>query len=146
MAAEARRAVELGYTARKQKARPYFESPIPQQDIEGNLRVRSQTQSPIVLHVGVPSLATAIQQDLCDGFLVGGGMSAVLRRAAILSAFNKPFFLQVVGTGITARLALHIGVRGMRLETVPDDGSPGWAEMQSRVQQGPVHTAGGELE
>jgi len=296
MAAEASRAVEMGYTAHKQKARPYFdviaqveavskvvpkhyqieldfnelllnagsavpllkeldafpnvamyESPIPQVDVEGNLRVRSQTRTPIVLHVGVPALSTAIQQDLCDGFVVGGGVSSVLRQAAILSAFNKPFFLQVVGTGITASLALHIGavathaswpavscfnmythqlirepiqvvggysrvpegpglgieldtaaiegfrtddptkpmpraiyallkpdgirtwypapepmqpnpywddfkagnqpigVRGMRLETVPDDGSAGWADLHRRVQHGPVHTTSSEL-
>ena len=291
MAAEASRAVELGYTSHKQKARPYFdpiaqveavskvvpphfrieldfnelllnagsavpllkeldafpnvamyESPIPQVDVDGNRRVRSQTHTPVVLHVGVPPLATAIQQDICDGFLVGGGVSSVLRQAAILSAFNKPFFLQIVGTGITASFALHVGAvathaswpavtcfntythqlirepiqviggysrvpeghglgveldmeaierlrtddatkpvpralyalvrpdgtrtwypapppmlpnpywddfkagnepigeRGVRLETVPDDGSADWADMHRRLQHGPVRT------
>ena len=223
-----------------------YESPVPQEDVDGNLRVRSQTRTPIVLHVGVPSLATAIQQDMCDGFLVGGGVSSVLRQAAILSAFNKPFFLQVVGTGITASLALHIGavathaswpavscfnmythqlirepiqvvggysrvpegpglgielntaaiegfrtedpskpvpraiyvlvkpdgtqtwypapvpmqpnpywddfkagnqpigVRNIRLEAVPDDGSKDWADLHRRVQHGPVHSSSSE--
>jgi L-alanine-DL-glutamate epimerase-like enolase superfamily enzyme len=295
MAAEASRAVELGYTAHKQKARPYFdvveqveavssvvpkhfrveldfnemllnagsalpllkeldtfanvalyESPIPQADVEGNLRLRSQTCTPTALHVGVPPLATAIQHDMCDGFVVGGGVSSVLRQAAILSAFNKQFFLQIVGTGITASFALHIGAvathaswpavscfnmyshqliaapiqveggysrvpegpglgveldtaalegfrtddltkpvpralyvlvrpdrtqtwypapvpmqpnpywddfiagnqpigdRGMRLETVPDDGSEAWADLHRRVQQGPVHCNRGD--
>ena len=292
MAAEALRAVELGYTAHKQKARPYFdviaqveavskvvpkyfrieldfnelllnagsavpllkeldsfanvamyESPVPQVDVDGNRRVRSQTRTPIALHVGAPPLATAIQQDICDGFVVGGGVSSLLRQAAILSAFNKQFFLQVVGTGITASLALHVGAvathaswpavscfnmyshqliqepirvvggysrvpegpglgieldmaaieefrtdnsmkafpralyalvrpdgtrtwypaplpmmpnpywddfktgsepigeRGVRLETIPDDGSVDWANMHRRVQHGPVRTS-----
>jgi L-alanine-DL-glutamate epimerase-like enolase superfamily enzyme len=293
MAAEARRAVELGYTAQKQKARPYFdvraqveavsqvvpehfrieldfnellvnaasavpvlkdldtcsnvaiyESPIPQVDVDGGKRVRSQTRCAIALHVGVPPLAAALQQDLCDGFVVGGGASSVLRQAAILSAFNKPFFLQIVGTGITASFALHIGAvashaqwpavscfnmyahqmirepiqvvggysrvpetpglgyepdldaverfrttattkpvpraiyafvrpdgtrtyypapvpmepnpywddfkagnepigeRGVRLETIPDDGSAGWADLHRRLQSGPIRSRG----
>jgi L-alanine-DL-glutamate epimerase-like enolase superfamily enzyme len=158
MAAEARRAVELGYTAQKQKARPYldvraqveavskvvpehfrieldfnellvnaasavpllkeldqyprvaiYESPIPQVDVDGGKRVRSQTRCAVAMHVGAPPLAVAIQQDLCDGFVVGGGARSALQQAAVLSAFNKPFFLQIVGTGITASFALHIG-------------------------------------
>ena len=38
-----------------------------------------------------------------------------------------------------------IGVRGIRLETVPDDGSASWADLHRRVQHGPVRTANCEL-
>ncbi len=158
-AAEAARAVELGYTAHKQKARPWFdvyeqvaqtvarvpeyfkldldfnglldnaadavsvlrelektpnvaifESPIPQGDVAGNKRVRSQTRCAIAMHYGSPPIATALREDVCDGFVIGGGATAVLRQQHTAQEWNKPFWLQLVGTGLTTLFAVHLGV------------------------------------
>jgi L-alanine-DL-glutamate epimerase-like enolase superfamily enzyme len=158
MAAEAQQAVAAGYTAHKQKARPWYdvveqtrrtsavvppdfsldldfnghlvnaaaavpvtkqldafanvkiyESPIPQGDVAGNQRIRSQTRCAIAMHYGSPPIMTALREQVCDGFVVGGGASAVRRQAAVAREANMPFWLQLVGTGITTTFAMHQG-------------------------------------
>lgn len=84
-----------------------FESPIPQGDVAGNKYLRSQTCIPIAMHVGNPPLMTALQEDVCDGFVVNGGATQVLHEARVIAQANKVFWLQLVGTGITAAWALH---------------------------------------
>ena len=85
-----------------------FESPIPQEDVQGNRFLRSQTRVPIAMHYGSPPIFTALKEDVCDGFVIGGGASAVLRQAAVAAAADKVFWLQLVGTGITATWAVHL--------------------------------------
>lgn len=85
-----------------------YESPIPQGDVAGNRFLRSQTRVPIAMHYGSPPILTALQEDVCDGFVIGGGATAVLRQAAVAAAADKVFWLQLVGTGITATWALHL--------------------------------------
>ena len=85
-----------------------FETPIPQGDVEGNRFLRSQTRVPIAMHYGVPPVMTALKEEVCDVFVVGGGASAVLRAAAVAAMANKSFWLQLVGTGVTATFALHL--------------------------------------
>jgi len=41
--------------------------------------------------------------------VVGGGASSVLRQAAFCSQVDMPFWLQLVGTGLTAAYSLHFG-------------------------------------
>jgi galactonate dehydratase len=84
------------------------ESPIPQEDVEGNRYLRSQTRLPIAMHYGSPPVMTALKEGVCDVFVIGGGATAVLRSAAVAEGFNKPFWLQLVGTGVTAAFALHL--------------------------------------
>ena len=86
-----------------------FESPIPQEDVEGNALLRGKVTRPIVLHYGSPPIQTAIQREVCDGFVVGGGALRVRRQGELAAQFNKPFFLQMVGTGLTAAFMLHFG-------------------------------------
>ena len=45
---------------------------------------------------------------MCDGFVNCGGVSEVIRNAYTCAEFNKPFWLQWVGTDITATMALHL--------------------------------------
>jgi L-alanine-DL-glutamate epimerase-like enolase superfamily enzyme len=85
-----------------------FESPIPQGDVAGNRFLRSQTHVPIAMHYGVPPVMTALKEEVCDVFVVGGGASAVVQTGAVAAMANKPFWLQLVGTGITATFALHL--------------------------------------
>ena len=44
-----------------------------------------------------------------DGFVVGGGATEVRRKGALCASFDKPFWLQMVGSGITTAYAVHIG-------------------------------------
>jgi L-alanine-DL-glutamate epimerase-like enolase superfamily enzyme len=157
-AAEARRAVELGYTSFKLKGRPWrdlleqlravsevvqpefkldvdfndhlltidqaipylkaveecpnvamFESPLPQGDVPAAKQLRCHIATPIAHHYGSPPIMTALREDVCDGFVVSGGASSVRRQATVAAEANKPFFLQLVGTGITTAWLLHLG-------------------------------------
>lgn len=86
-----------------------YESPIPQGDVEGNKKIRSQTRCPIAMHYGSPPIMTALREEVCDGFVIGGGASEVDRQARVAQEANKPFWLQLVGTGLTTTFALHLG-------------------------------------
>lgn len=86
-----------------------YESPIPQHDVAGNKFIRSQTRVAIAHHFGSPPIMTALKEDVCDGFVIGGGASSVKRQGIVAAAAEKPFFLQLVGTGITSTWSLHWG-------------------------------------
>ena len=100
-------AVRIMREMEKYKHLKIYESPIPQGDVAGNKYLRAQTCVPIAMHVGNPPLMTALKEDVCDGFVVCGGASQVLHEANIIAEANKVFWLQLVGTGITAAWALH---------------------------------------
>lgn len=85
-----------------------WESPIVQEDVGGNLELRRQLDVPIAQHVGRPQFTTQLREDICDGFVVEGGIANALAHGTICAEFNKPFWLQWVGTGITATLSLHV--------------------------------------
>jgi L-alanine-DL-glutamate epimerase-like enolase superfamily enzyme len=86
-----------------------YESPIMQRDVEGLRVLREKIKNPIALHFGNPPFPTATQGKVCDGFVIGGGIGRVLSEGTLAAAFDKPFFLQIVGTGITTALSLHLG-------------------------------------
>ncbi len=86
-----------------------YESPIPQNDVAGNKRICEATRVNIAMHYGTPEPATVVREGACDGFVIGGGASRVLQRAAFAAEVNMPFWLQLVGTGITAAYSLHFG-------------------------------------
>jgi L-alanine-DL-glutamate epimerase-like enolase superfamily enzyme len=86
-----------------------YESPIMQHDVEGQRLLRQKTTRPIALHFGEPPFPTAVREMVCDGFVVSGGVASVLRQAALAAAFEKPFWLQLVGTGLTTALSAHLG-------------------------------------
>ena len=75
------------------------------QDLEGARILRQQVRKPIVEHFREECL----HAHCCDGFVIGGAASAARRNGALAAAFNKPFWLQIVGTGITAAYAVHLG-------------------------------------
>ena len=86
-----------------------YEGPIPQRDVEGYRHLRRKTTRPIAAHLGLPPFAMAIREEMCDGFVLSGGISAILRDGALCAAFEKPLFLQMVGTGLTTALMAHLG-------------------------------------
>lgn len=86
-----------------------YESPIMQRDVEGHRQLRQKTTRPLALHFGDPPFPTVIRDEVCDGFVVGGGAASILRQATLAAAFEKPFWLQMVGTGLTTTMSLHLG-------------------------------------
>lgn len=86
-----------------------FESPIPQGDVEGNRMIHAQVTRPTALHYGSPPIQTVIRDEVCDGFVIGGGADRVRQEGTLAAQFNKPFFLQMVGTGLTTAFMLHFG-------------------------------------
>jgi len=87
----------------------FFETPIPQGDVEGNAVIRGKVSRPIAMHYGTPPIQTAIREEVCDGFVISGGAARVLRQAHVAEQMNKPFWLQLVGTGLTTAWMLHLG-------------------------------------
>ena len=86
-----------------------YETPIFQSDIEGNQAIRKATRVPVAMHYGNPAPLTALKQDVCDGFVIGGGATRVMQSGTVAGMADKPFWLQMVGTGITAAFSLHFG-------------------------------------
>jgi hypothetical protein len=86
-----------------------FESPIPQEDVAGNVQIRQRINRPVAMHYGSPPIMSALVHDVCDGFVVGEGASSNRRQALLLEQANKPFWLQLVGTGVTTTWAAHCG-------------------------------------
>lgn len=86
-----------------------IETPIPQADVSGNQQIRRRLNRPIAMHMGDPPIATAIKQDVTDGFILGGPARELLKTATVCEVANKPFWLQLAGTGITTAWAAHVG-------------------------------------
>ncbi|MCG9129399.1 mandelate racemase/muconate lactonizing enzyme family protein [Candidatus Poribacteria bacterium] len=86
-----------------------FESPIPQGDVEGNKEIRRNVDCPIAMHFGSPPYITCVQEDVCNGFVIGGGKSTVMNQGYQSAAADMPFWLQIVGNGITSTWAAHLG-------------------------------------
>jgi len=86
-----------------------FETPIPQSDVAGNATLRAKSRRAIALHFEEPDFLTATRERVCDGFAGHGeGVGSALHYAALAHAANLPFFVQVVGTGITTAFAAHL--------------------------------------
>ena len=86
-----------------------FESPIPQSDVEGNKQIRQAVDRPIAMHFGSPPYTTCVREDVCSGFVIGGGKSQVMREGQLSAAADMPFWLQIVGNGLTTTWAGHLG-------------------------------------
>lgn len=86
-----------------------YETPIPQGDIPGNQAIRKATRVKIAMHYGKPTPKIVIKEEVCDGFVIGGGATRLLHSANVAAMADMPFWLQLVGTGITAAFSLHFG-------------------------------------
>ena len=87
----------------------HFEGPIPMKDTPGNRRLTEALDAATVLHYGHPHPATVLREHTCDGFVLDGGLSHIRDAAAVSKTASRPFWLQLVGTGITAAFSLHCG-------------------------------------
>jgi L-alanine-DL-glutamate epimerase-like enolase superfamily enzyme len=86
-----------------------IETPIPQNDVAGNKQIRQRTGKPVTMHYGNPPAMTTLKEDIADGFVLCAGATRLTRQAAVCDEANKPFWLQLVGTGITTAWAAHLG-------------------------------------
>ncbi|MDP6019568.1 MAG: enolase C-terminal domain-like protein, partial [Candidatus Latescibacteria bacterium] len=99
----------IGRLEQKYSNLAIVESPIPQNDVAGNALLRRKIRSPIAMHIGNPPVMTAIREGVCDGFVIGGGASRVLKDGILAEKAGMPFWLQMVGTGLTTTFSLHLG-------------------------------------
>ena len=74
-------------------------------DIEGATRLQEAVQKRIVEHFN----ESCLHARCCGGFVVGGGVTSLLRTNALCASFGQPFWLQMVGTGITTAYCVHLG-------------------------------------
>lgn len=86
-----------------------FETPIPQSDIEGNKKIANSTRVHIAMHYGNPEAKACVQSGCCDGFVVGGGATSTMSAGRFCGQVQMPFWLQLVGAGLTAAFSLHFG-------------------------------------
>lgn len=86
-----------------------YETPIPQSDVEGNKAIRAAVRTPISLHYGTPEPVVVIREQVCDGFVIGGGARRVMEDGTVAAMAGMPFWLQLVGTGITAAFSIQLG-------------------------------------
>ena len=68
-----------------------FETPIPQDDILGNKQIRQSVNRPIAMHFGTPPYITSVRERVCDGYVIGGGKSEVVRQGALSAEAQMPF-------------------------------------------------------
>ena len=86
-----------------------FEDPIPRRDASGNHFLRTQIQSAIAHHYGTIGAREGLEMGgVCDGWVLGGGVSQIMRQGATAASLNMPFFLQMVGAAPTTTLSLHL--------------------------------------
>ena len=86
-----------------------FEDPIKRNDASGNRYMRTQIRTAIAHHYGtIPPREGIEMGGVCDGWVVGGGVSSITNQGATAAAMNMPFFLQMVGAGPTTALSLHL--------------------------------------
>ena len=45
---------------------------------------------------------------MCDGFVLGGGLSRIMAQGITAAGVNMPFFLQMVGAAPTTAMSLHL--------------------------------------
>ncbi len=86
-----------------------IEGPIPADDSAGNRRLRDALALPVAHHYSDALALRLSEGPICDGFVMAGGVSRILRGGHTAAALNMPFFLQMVGTGLTTAMAGHLG-------------------------------------
>lgn len=86
-----------------------FEDPIKREDAAGNRYMRTQIRTAIAHHYGtIPPKEGIEMGGVCDGWVVGGGVSSITNQGSTAAALNMPIFLQMVGAGTTTALSLHL--------------------------------------
>lgn len=106
---DAKRGIPVIKELAKYRQMDIFESPIPQVDAQGNAEIRAVTDVKIAMHYGTPDPEVVVKTGCCDGFVVGGGAAKVMKQGHEAEETGRPFWLQLVGTGITAAWSAQMG-------------------------------------
>lgn len=89
-----------------------FESPIPQEDVDGNRQLGGELDADIAQHNGRPSSLTELTQlqtGIVDEFVLGtGGPNRIKREAGLAAMADIPFWIQNLGV-LTAVFWTHLG-------------------------------------
>ncbi|NKB72075.1 MAG: enolase [Candidatus Latescibacteria bacterium] len=84
-----------------------YESPFHLfRDLDGARLLRQRIGKPLVEHFRFDYLPAGCVDALV---VYGGGLNKIRREAELAAAFNKPFWLQLVGAGLTTACAVHLG-------------------------------------
>jgi len=74
-------------------------------DIAGAVMLRQRVRKFVVDHF----TEEILHGRASDGFVIGATLQETMRQATLASEFRTPFWLQLVGTGITTAYAAHLG-------------------------------------
>jgi L-alanine-DL-glutamate epimerase-like enolase superfamily enzyme len=87
-----------------------YETPITMGDIAGYRTLKERVRRPIADHFDRRLFPSIVRTDALDTFVIlNGGVTTFLREGELCAGLSKEFFLQIVGTGITTALTLHLG-------------------------------------
>lgn len=89
-----------------------LETPIPQENADGYVHIRSRLDIPISLHIGTPHPMIALRERICDYFIIAypyRGLATTLQEAATARVADMPVWIQIVGMGIVTAWVAHLG-------------------------------------
>lgn len=85
------------------------EGPLPVEDSQGNRSLMQAISIPVAHHYTDSLARRILDGKVCDGFVMAGGVAQIVRGGLTAASLNMPFFLQMVGTGLTTSMAAHLG-------------------------------------
>lgn len=86
-----------------------WEDPIRRDDGAGNRHLRNQVDRPIAHHYQFMQKRDSLELGgVCDGWILNMGVEECMRQGNTCRELKMPLFLQLVGTGLTAALSLHL--------------------------------------
>lgn len=106
---DAERGIPILQAVEKHAITKMVETPIAQDNVEDGMAIMKHTRSKVAHHFGWPNALIALRTPICHGFVIGGGASRVMRQGHIAAMADMPFWLQIVGSSITAAWSLHFG-------------------------------------
>ncbi len=88
-----------------------FETPIPQDHIDGYREIKRECEMPVTIHFGSPDPVEAIKANMTDSFIIAypdSRAANAVREATIAHAAHLPVWIQIVGLGITTTYTMHL--------------------------------------
>ncbi|NKB68144.1 MAG: hypothetical protein GKR89_13865 [Candidatus Latescibacteria bacterium] len=87
-----------------------LESPIEQGDADGLRLLKRELRFALAHHIGNPDPVEALQADLYDYFILGGGAARIVRDAHLCQARDKPFWMQqdLSNTDLSVMFMMHL--------------------------------------
>ena len=102
------RVIEIGTQLQKYSQVKCLESPIDQEDVDGYRRLKDSLGYPLAIHFGTPHPTISLPLDVYDYYVLGGWASSIMRDANVISSADKPFWMQMGFTGISAIFMVHL--------------------------------------